>query len=381
MKIAFIGTKGMNFGKYAFGGFETVVTELGPRLVVAGHTLTIYCRKNLYATKAWPREIRGVRLRFVGSIETKNLGTMTNSFISILNAIRDRADTVFLFNLGLGIFVLLLKFFGIKVVVHLDGIEWEREKWGWLAKGIFRIGAFFAVKFADELIADSYEIRRIYSDEFHRTPIVIPYGAEIRDDLDSSYIRQNALEPGGYYLLVTRFVPENYPLFIIQSYLQSGLSKPLVILGFNYYESEYEDKIRKIKDKRIRFLGHIANRSRLYEYYKFSYCYTHAHSVGGTNPTMLEALANSCCILALKTPFNAEMLVNGRYGLFFELDSMDFVEKISFIDAHPDVATSLRKKSRERIHSYYDWDSVTNQYVGLLNRLASKEVNKEDHRI
>jgi glycosyltransferase involved in cell wall biosynthesis len=374
MKIAFIGTKGMNYGIDAFGGFETVATELAPRLVARGHSVTIYCRRNLYKTHDFPEEFKGVRLRFIGSIERKNLGTMTNSLMSILFAIKERFDLVMLFSLGPGVFVPLLKLFGIKVVTQLDGVEWERSKWGALARIMFKVGAFFNVRYADELIADANEIRRIYSDEYRRTPIMIPYGAEIRDDLDSSYIRQNALEPGGYFLLVTRFVPENYPLFVIQSYLQSGIRKPLVVLGFNYYDSKYEDEIKKIKDNRVKFIGHITDRCHLYEFYRFSYCYIHAHSVGGTNPTMLEALANSCCIVALETPFNVEMLDKGKYGLFFELDSIDLVKKIRYIDAHPEVATSLRNKSRERIYSYYNWDFVTNQYVDLLNSLASKAV-------
>lgn len=369
MKIAFIGTKGMNFGNSAFGGFETVVTELAPRLVAAGHSITIYCRKNLYAAKIWPSEIRGVRLKFAGSIETKNLGTMTNSLISILDAIRDRADSVVLFNLGLGIFVPLLKLFGIKVITHLDGIEWERGKWGRLAKSTFQVGAFLNVKLADELIADAEEIQRIYSDRFHRQPIMIPYGAEVRNDHDPKMIQELGLNVYSYYLVVTRFVPENNPLFIIQNYLQSQSQRPLVVLGRNYYKSAYESEIRKINDPRVLFLGHVADRKSLYEFYKYSYCYIHGHSVGGTNPTMLEALANSCCVLALNTPFNKEMLGNGEFGRFFDLDGNDFTKQLNFLDTHPEIVAVLREKAITRITSYYNWESVTESYLKLFDSI------------
>ena len=369
MKIAFIGTKGMNVGNSAFGGFETVVTELAPRLVAAGHTITIYCRKNLYTTETLPTEIRGVHLKFVGSIETKNLGTMSNSLISILHAIRDRIDAVLLFNLGLGIFVPLLQLFGIKVITHLDGIEWERGKWGPLAKSIFQIGAFLNVKLADQLIADAEEIQRIYSVKFHRRPVMIPYGAEIRNDLDPQMIQRFGLCPNSYYLLATRFVPENNPLFIIQNYLRSQSQKPLVVLGRNYYKSEYEAEIRKINDARVLFLGHIADRKSLYEFYRYSYCYVHGHSVGGTNPTLLEALANSCCVLALNTPFNREMLANGEYGRFFDLDADGFVRLFDFLDTHPEIVAAFKEHALKRIVTYYNWDDVTKGYLKLFDSL------------
>jgi len=370
MKVAFIGTKGMNFGNSAFGGFETVVTELAPRLVAAGHTVTIYCRKNLYKNNDWPQEVRGVHLKFVASIETKNLGTMTNSFLSILDAIRDRVDAVLLFNLGLGLFVPLLKLFGIKVITHLDGIEWERGKWGRLAKSTFQTGAFLNVKLADELIADAEEIQKIYSDRFHCQPTMIPYGAEIRTDHDTKMIQNLGLSAHSYYLLATRFVPENNPLFIIRNYLQSQSQRPLVVLGKNYYNSAYESEIREIDDPRVLFLGHVADRKSLYEFYKYSYCYIHGHSVGGTNPTMLESLANSCCILALNTPFNKEMLGDGEFGRFFDLDPDSFAKQLDFIDTHPEIVAALREKALTRITTYYNWESVTDSYLKLFEKIC-----------
>jgi glycosyltransferase involved in cell wall biosynthesis len=291
---------------------------------------------------------------------------MSNSLLSILLAIQDKTDLVVLFNLGPGIFVPLLKLFGIKVITHLDGVEWERGKWGRLARSMFRLGAFCNVKLADYLIADAQEISRIYRAKYGRESVMIPYGAETRNDLSSDRIQEYGLQPNEYYLLATRFVPENNPLFIIHNYLRTNSQKPLVVLGRNYYKSNYETEIMQIKDERIRFVGHIPDRKLLYEFYRYSYCYIHGHSVGGTNPTMLEALANSCCVLALSTPFNMEMLKGGDYGLFFDLDAEDFVEKVDFIDSHPDVADALKSKAIERIQTYYNWESVVSQYQELL---------------
>lgn len=369
MRLAFIGTKGMNFGNTAFGGYETVVTELAPRLLNAGHAGTIYCRKVLYSPNVFPKEIKGVKLKFLPSIETKNFGMMTNSLIAIVDAINNKADVIFFFNLGLGLFLPIVKAFGIRIITNLDGVEWERGKWSGLAKIIFKLGARLNVKYADYLISDSEEIRKIYLEKFHRDSIFIPYGAEIRSDLNDSRIREFGLDPHGYFLLVTRFIPDNNPLFIIRSFQKTQTRRKLVVLGKNYYKSEYEKKIKEICDHRIIFLGQIADRKLLYEFYHFSYCYIHGHSVGGTNPAMLEALANSCCILALDTKFNREMLNNGEFGLFFVLNKNDFIGKINFVDECGELVQDFRNKSRKRIYNYYNWESVSKKYMDLLNHV------------
>jgi len=234
LKIAFLGTKGMNFGNDVFGGFETVITELGPRLVAKGHEVIIFCRKNLYSTSALPDKVKGVHVRFVGSIESKNFGTLSHSLVSTYLAAYEKIDIVILFNLGLGIYIPLLKLAKSKIITHLDGVEWERGKWGYLARSMFRIGALLNVKLADVLIADAEEIQKIYVNKFKYKPKVIPYGAELRDDLDSSFIKQKGLKPLGYYLIVTRFIPENHSRFIIKAFLKSKTNKPLIVLGKNY---------------------------------------------------------------------------------------------------------------------------------------------------
>lgn len=372
MKLAFIGTKGMNFGNTAFGGFETVVTELGPRLVNAGHQVTIYCRKKLYLTNRYPNKIRGVILKFLPSIESKNLGTMTNSFLSIVDAIRNKADVIYFFNLGLGIYLPFVKIFGIKTITNLDGVEWERGKWSNVAKMVFKTGAKLNIRYANYIIADSEEIRKIYLKKFNKDSVFIPYGAEIRNDLNCEQIKKFALKPNAYFLLTTRFIPENNPLFIIKNFLNTKTEKKLVVLGKNYYTSSYENRIKNIKDTRILFLGHIADRKLLYEFYHYSYSYIHGHSVGGTNPTMLEALANSCCILALDTKFNREMLENGKYGIFFKLNDKDFIEKIDYIDKSHQIVEGFKYRSKNRILKYYNWETVTKKYISLLKVTENK---------
>src|ERR1035437_388892 len=372
MKIAFIGTKGMNFGIDAFGGFETVITELAPRLSREGYEITVYCRKKLYKTKEYPSELNGVKLKFLPSIETKNFGTMSHSVLAVLHSIIKGNKVAFLFNLGLGIYIPLLKLFGVKVITNLDGVEWERREWGAFAKFMFKLGAYLNVKLADIIISDAKEIKKIYLQKIGRDSIVIPYGAEIRNDLSSVDIGKFGLVPNSYWLLSTRFIPENNPLFVIKSFLKTNSNRKLVVLGKNYYNSNYEREIKKINDPRVLFLGHISNRKMLLEFYKYSYGYIHAHSVGGTNPSMLEALANSSCILAHDNVFNKEMLDNGNYGMFFILDENDFVNKLHFLENNAQIVEKYKLKAPERINNYYNWELVSKKYLETLTLLIRK---------
>jgi len=366
MKIALIGTKGMNWGPHVFGGFETAVTELAPRLAAAGHDVTIYCRRHLYGRGALTEEVHGVQLRYIGGVESKNFGTMTNGVLSVADALRAGTDVIVLFNTGLGCLIPWIRSAGCRAIMHLDGLEWQRGKWGWAARRMFELGARIGARFADELIADSREIQRVYGSRYGRSGVFIPYGARLAVGIKHSLLLPYGVRPETYYLLVTRFVPENNALFIIQEFLRARTKRSLVVLGGNFYGSRYEEEIRQIKDPRVCFAGFIADPDLLYAFYRYSYVYIHGHSVGGTNPTMLEALANSCCVLALDTPFSREMLCGDRYGLLWQKREGELAERLSGLDVDPALVNRYRRSAVERIHGEYNWDHVASRYLDVI---------------
>jgi len=362
----------MNWGPHVFGGFETAVTELGPRLAAAGCEVTIYCRRHLYGKGPLARTVNGVRLRYVGGIESKNFGTVTNGALSVADALRSRTDVIVLFNTGLGVLIPAIRGAGCRVLMHLDGLEWQRGKWGWLARRVFELGAYLSARHADELIADAVEIQRVYGERYGRSGQFIPYGARLVDHVSDSLLEPYGVRSGSYYLLVTRFVPENNPLFVIREFLRARTSRSLVVLGGNFYKSPYEEEIRQVNDPRVRFAGFVADPDILYAFYRHSYAYVHGHSVGGTNPTLLEALANSCCVLALDTPFSREMLSGGRFGLFWRREDQSLRDLLSKVDADPGLVGKFREVALSRIQGAYDWDSVTSRYLEVLGSLPQK---------
>jgi len=200
MKISFIGTKGMNLPSYSFGGFETVISELAPRLVNNQYEVIVYARKKLYPVHmSLPILHNKVKIKYLSSIESKNFGTLSNSLLAVIDSILNKTDIVFVFNIGIGLYLPILKLFGIKVVTNLDGVEWERDKWSKLAKVVFKIGAYLNSKFADVLIADAEGIKTLYKKRYNVDSVVIPYGAEIRDDISSIGIEKMGLKKEGYF--------------------------------------------------------------------------------------------------------------------------------------------------------------------------------------
>jgi len=369
MRISLVGTKGMSWGPHVFGGFETAVTELGPRLVEAGHEVTIYCRRHLYGAGVLADKVNGVQLRYIGGFESKNFGTMTNGVLSVADALRVGTDAVVLFNTGLGFLIPWIRGAGCRAVMHLDGLEWQRGKWGWAARRVFELGARISAGFADELIADSREIQRVYGRRYGRSGVFIPHGARLVENIGDSMLAPHGIEAGSYYLLVTRFVPENNPLLIIQEFLRARTDRLLVVLGGNFYDSEYEKRIREVRHPRVSFVGFIADPNLLYAFYRYSYAYIHGHSVGGTNPTMLEALANSCCVLALDTPFSREMLCEDQYGLLWQKKYGELAEKLSLVDADPTLVERYRHNAVERIRGEYNWEHVAARYIDTIGSL------------
>ena len=129
-------------------------------------------------------------------------------------------------------------------------------------------------------------------------------------------------------------------------------------------------EIKKIKDDRILFTGYVNSPDDLTELYHNCFVYFHGHEFGGTNPTILKALAYGCAILALDTVFSREVLNNGEYGLFFTKVKTNLSTLINYIENNPEILITLRTKSRNRVLENYTWEKITRQYFDLFSRIC-----------
>ncbi|RWZ59551.1 glycosyltransferase family 1 protein [Labedella populi] len=365
LHIAMIGTRGV---PAAYGGFETAIEEIGRRLVERGHSVTVYCRSK---DGEKPSEHLGMELVHLPALHVKIAETLSHTGLSTVHAVTHRAaDAAFVFNAANAPFVPLLRARGIPTAVHVDGLEWKRDKWGGAGKRYYRAAESAAVRWSDALIADAQGIADYYDDEFGVPTELISYGATIIEDPTSHKIAEIGLTPGGFHLVVARFEPENHVREIVEGYTASDAHLPLVVVGSAPYSAEYTAAIERIAsaDDRIMMLGGVWDQQLLDELYAHALTYVHGHSVGGTNPSLLRAIGAGTAVLAWDVGFNREVTLED--GRFF--GSPAALARL-LESAESDVSATLATGDRLRVRAEttYDWDLVTTGYERLAARLAS----------
>ncbi len=367
LKIAIMGAKGY---PYVYGGYDTMIKELGERLVAKGVKVRVYNHRALF--KDHPRFVNGIECIYTPAIESKSLTQLTHTFFSMVHACFSDVDVIFVVNSGNGPFGLISKVFGKPTAINVDGLEWLRPKWKGMGAKYFKWASKMATKFYDQIINDSDEMRRVYLDLFQKDSKVIAYGANPRESVDSQPIQKWDLESRDYYLIVGRLVPDNNADLIIEGFLKSNSKRKLVVVGDVPFQDEWANRLKNMQDKRLLFTGYVTDPNELASLYSHCYAYFHGHEYGGTNPAMLKALGYGCAILALNTPFNKEMLQNGKHGWYFEKNAEAIRDLVEKSETEPEQLEFLRAKARSGLTQKYNWDYVTDQYLEVFQDLAKK---------
>lgn len=371
LKVAIMGAKGY---PYVYGGYDTMVKELGERLVLRGVHVRVYNHRALFVEK--PRYVNGIECIYTPAIESKYLTQLSHSFFSMIHACLSDVDVIFVVNSGNGPFGMISRFFRKPTLINVDGLEWLRPKWKGLGSKYFYWASKMAVKFYDRIVNDSDEMQRVYKELFDAKSRVIAYGANVKEEVEPTPVIKWGIEPQDYFLIVGRLVPDNNADLIIQGFLNSDSKRKLVIVGDVPYLDDYAQVLKNIDDERLLFLGYITDPIDLAAWYSHCYAYFHGHEFGGTNPAMLKALGYGCAILALDTPFNNEMLQEGKHGWFFK-KSVDSVQDIvEAAENSPMRMDYFRKTARKGLIERYNWDVVTDQYIEVFEDLAGFKVSK-----
>ena len=375
VKIAIIGSRGY---PYVYSGYETFVKELAERLVKKEFAVTVYCHKNLFET--YPGHVNGIDLVYLRTIEKKSLSQFIHSFQAILHACFRGFDIILVVNPANGPFGLFTRIFRKRTAINMDGLEWLRPKWRGFGVRYFHTAAKLATKLYDVIVNDSFEMQRIYREEFNRDSTVIAYGANIRYSRNPVLIEKWRLKKDDYYLIVGRLIPDNNADSIVREFCESSSSKKLVIVGDVPYKDEYARRIKTNADPRLVFTGYVTDQDELAELYHNCFVYFHGHEFGGTNPTLLKALAYGCAILALDTAFSREVLENGSYGMFFSKAPGNIKGLINDMENNPGLIRKYREKSRRRINENYTWEKITDQYIRLFKDMVTlprKKIRKQ----
>jgi glycosyltransferase involved in cell wall biosynthesis len=366
LDIGVFGARGI---PSTYSGYETFLTTLLPRLADRGHSVTIYCRRGEVGDGS---PFRGVRRAVLPAVPGKQLNTLSHGVVAAAQARRAGHDVVLVVNVANALICALNTATGQRVVLNTDGQEWLRGKWGRVARSFFRLSARASRHVATALVSDCAAMAEVYAQEFGATSTVIPYcfpAASIAED--PTVLDPFGVEPGRYYATGGRLNPENNVDAIAAAYVASEARLPLLVLGTANYDSPVQRRLDHLasRDGRVRLAGHVRDRRTFLTLLARAAAYAHGHSVGGMNPSLVEAMGAGALVAALDTPFNRETL--GDTGSYFSPDCSDVVVVLECLRrSNPEEHQRRREAARSRVHEVFAVDAVVGAYEDLLTAVA-----------
>lgn len=360
MRIAILGTRGI---PARYGGFETFAEELGARLVSRGHQVTVYTRQ-----RHPPPCYRGVALRYLPTIRHKYFDTVAHTFLSTLHLLAHRHDAVLYCNAANALFTFLPRLFGMPVALNVDGLERNRRKWNRLGRAWYLMSERLSTWFPNAVVSDAQKIADYYQVRYGKATCFIPYGAEVGKIAGTETLEKLGLEPGRYFLYVSRLEPENNALLVRRAFEQVATPLKLALIGDAPYAHEYIREVRNTADPRVVLPGAIYGRG-YHELLSHCFAYIHATEVGGTHPALIEAMGRGALVLYLNTPENAE--VAGGAGIPFE--PANLADRIRYtLDLSRPEREQWIERAVARVRERYSWEAVTGAYENLLLSLSGK---------
>ena len=366
IKIAIIGTRGIPNN---YGGFEQAAEYLALGLIKKGYEVTVYNSHNHpYQEKEW----KGVKIVHARDPEGK-LGTVGQFFydFNCIMDIRKRNYDIIL-QLGYTSSSVWGNLVPDKYILttNMDGLEWKRTKFSKPVQQFLKQAERLAVKHSNYLIADSIGIQDYLQDKYNVGSVYIPYGAHLFNDPDLSELQPYGLTPCGYSMLIARLEPENSIDMILKGVSESAIDKPFLVIG--KHETKYGAYLKeKYADyPNIRFVGGIYSLRTLNNLRHFSNLYFHGHTVGGTNPSLLEAMASSSLICANDNSFNRYIL--GEDALYFTSNA-DVAKQMQTVDKSDEKYQNYISENRRKIDDIYRWDRIIDQYAEHFEDIYNKK--------
>ncbi|MGH7686716.1 MAG: DUF1972 domain-containing protein [Candidatus Dormibacteria bacterium] len=367
IRVAISGARGI---PALYGGFETFAEELAPRLVQRGFEVTVYCRPR-YSDAARPAQFRGVRLVYLPSIGHRALESPSAELVSSLHALKNRYDILYVLGFRASAVYWPHRALGRTLVFNTDGFDWQRSKWGGLARRYLRVSAGLGVRLGRAgLVADSRVTADYYAHTYGRRPVYLSYGAPLLTSPSPEIVAAYGLESGRYHLVVARVDPENHVRSIIEAYLQSASRVPLAVVGSQNYDTPYGAAVKALQCDRVRMLGGVYAAGHLDALYQGCLAYIHGHEVGGTNPSLVRAMGAGALVLANDVSYNREVLSDA--GLYWSPGAEDLPDLIRRVESDAVLGARLRAAARARAAQEYDWEAIADGYADYFSALAGR---------
>ncbi len=364
--VALLGSRGI---PARYGGFETLVYDLALKLPKDRLQLFVACESSL---KKLGANMKGVSFVYFPVLERfRMVFEVLYDIVFLLWASVHSVDVILLFGYTAAPFCFIPRLFGKVVIVNVDGLEWKRSKFPRPVRALLRLSELIVTRSASRILCDSESMRSYYKRRYGVECLYIPNAAGSCDG-DPNLVHRFGVQPQGYYLVVARLEPENSIDMIIEGFKASGSSRRLVIVG-TPTASKYVSRLLEMRDERISFIGGQYDRVLLRSLRVAAYAYIHGHQVGGTNPSLLEAMACGNPTIAYDVPFNREVARDA--GVYFR-DARDLAEKIKQLEKSPEAAVSMAKRAKQIAEDEYSTNRVVNAYASLLTNLGRPDARK-----
>ena len=382
MKIAIIGCRGIP-AKY--GGFETFAQGLTENLVKNGYDVTVSCEYEPLQSRK--DNYNGAKLDYFPIKQPKNYFLRkiyeNLSDIYFLIKLSRKHQIIYFLGIEVGMFLFIPKILNRKsqVIVNIDGVMWQRSKFSLLERWLLKINHDMATVFADKIIVDAQAMKNYVDNKYLGKTTYLSYGINVPERVtwngEAVKLLKNytsiEISPGDYYLVVARLEPENNIYTIIDAFTQAEIPIPLLVVG-DFTSEEYKEEIEAVAEEctqpGVIFLGSIYNQKLLDMLRQNCCAYIHGHSVGGTNPSLLEAAISRNVIIAHDNQFNRE--VCGTSAVYFK-NEIDLSRKIKSVYKHQQSYFKLKDDVYYRVKNNYLWDRITEGYLSLF-QIIDEEV-------
>lgn len=370
-KIAMLGHKSIPSRQ---GGIEIVVEELAVRMAALGHQVTIYNRSGHHVSgkefdQKKLREYKGIRMKYVPTIDKKGLAAMSASFFAAVAAAFGKYDVVHFHAEGPCAMLWLPKLFGKRCIATVHGLDHQRAKWGKFASTYIMLGEKCAVRFADEIIVLSEGVQKYFLDTYGRKTRFIPNGVNRPVLHEAEIIKDKfGLEKDTYILFLGRLVPEKGLRYLLQAFKQVKTDKKLVIAGGSSDTDEFASELWEMAkdDDRIIFTGFVQGQE-LDELYSNAYVYTLPSDLEGMPLSLLEAMSyGNCCLVS--DIDECASVVEDKALVFRKSNVDDLKEKMQLACDRVDIVLQMKACAADFICKKYNWDDVVNETLSLYRK-------------
>lgn len=369
MKIAILGTRGV---PNHYGGFEQFAEFFSVYLAEKGHE--VYCY-NSHNHPYQEKTFHGVHILHQHDPEYK-YGTF-GQFIYDYNCIMDARKRDFDIILQLGYTSNSIWFFLMPKkainIINMDGLEWKRSKYSWPIQQFLKVAEWLAARSGDYLVADSLGIQTFLKKTYKKDSTYIAYGAHLFDSPNESILNEYQVEKGNFNMIMARFEPENNLDMVLEGIaLNKEDQTPILVIG--KHETKYGAYLKnKFKDfSNIRFLGGVYNLEHLNNLRYFSNLYFHGHSVGGTNPSLLEAMASQALVIAHNNDFNKGVLKENAYYFSNPKEVKKILNTVKKSDN-----LQFIKNNYQAIANDFNWEKINGDYLQLFEKCMEQSSKRK----